>query len=62
MFVFLFPFILKGHNDETDKDIDHKKCDDDNINDEENCNVRPIIERRSSIFCVGIDGFICQPT
>lgn len=60
MFVLLFSFVLEGDDNKTDEDVDHEKGDNDDINDEIDRNIRPVIEERPVVWRVGINGFVRQ--
>ena len=55
IFIFLFTFILESNDNETDKNIDHKKCNDNNVNYIKYGHIWTIIINRTIIFCMWIN-------
>ena len=58
IFVRRFSFLLEGNDDKTNKDIDHKEGNDDDINEIENSHNGSIIVDRSNILSIGIDRYV----
>ena len=56
---FLFAFLLKCHNDETDKDVQHKEADDDDEGHEEDDYMWSMVENWTMVLGIGIDGVVC---
>ena len=57
-FKFLLPFILEGDNDETHKDVDHEKGDDDNVKHKVQRHVRPVVLRWAFVRLRRIHGVL----
>ena len=53
--VLLFTLILESDNNETDEDIHHEECDDDNVNNVVHCHHLSVVMNRAFIFGVGVD-------
>ena len=58
IFVRRFSLLLEGNDNKTNKDIDHKEGNDDNINEIENSHNGSIIVDRSNILSIGIDRYV----
>lgn len=54
----MFTLILKCDDDKTDEYIDHEKCDDDDVGEEEYCYDLAIVVDTAVVNFVGIDGNI----
>ncbi len=60
--VLLFSLVLKGDNNETDEDVDHKERDDNDVNKVEASNHRSVIMHGTHILGVRVDGDVEQAT
>lgn len=60
IFVFPFTFILKSNDNETDEDIHHEECDDNNECDKKYSNRLTSIVHWAVIFFIGVYGHIQQ--
>ena len=58
IFVRRFSLLLEGNDNKTNKDIDHKEGNDDDINEIENSHNGSIIVDRSNILSIGIDRYV----
>lgn len=61
VFVLLFSLLSKSDDDKTHKDVHHEECNDDDIDDEEDGDLHPIVVDRTRILPISINGFIEQP-
>jgi len=59
--VLLFSFILKGDNNETDKDVDHEEGNDNNIDEVETGDQGSVVVHRTFVLRVRINRHIQQP-
>ena len=50
------PLALEGDNDETHKDVDHEEGDDDEIDEVEEEDPRPVVLLGPNVGLVGVDG------
>lgn len=55
IFVLLLTLVLKCDDNETDEDVHHEECDDDDVNDVVSGHYRPKIMNWSMILFVGVD-------
>ena len=56
-----FTLALEGDNNETNEDVDHEECEDDDVDKVEEEHVRPIVLYRSTVSCVGVNGDVENP-
>lgn len=54
VFVFLFSFVLKCDDNETNKYVHHEECNNNNIDDVVCCNNWPEVVDGSPVFCIGV--------
>ena len=55
------PLALEGDNDETDKDVDHEEGDDDEIDEVEEEDPRPVVLLGADVRLVRVNGHIQDP-
>ena len=56
IFVSRLSLVLEGDNNETDEDVDHEECDDDDVDEVEHRNDRTVVVQGAAVLLVGIDG------
>ncbi len=56
--VLLLPLLLKGHNNETNKDVHHEERDDDDVDDEEDGDLDAVIVDGTHVLSVRVDGLV----
>jgi len=49
---------LEGDDDETDEDVDHEECDDDDVDEVEDGHQGAVVVDRADVLCVGVDGHV----
>ena len=59
--VLLFSFILKGDDNETDKDVDHEEGNDNNVDEVETGDQGSVVVHRTFVLRVRINRHIQQP-
>ena len=55
VFVRRLSLVLEGDNDETDKDVDHEKGDDDDVNEIEDRHQGTVVVDGANVLCIGVD-------
>ena len=60
--VLLFPFFLKGDDDEADEDVDHEESDDDDVDEEEDGNTWSTVVQGTEVLAVRVNAAVHQPT
>ena len=58
VFIFLFTLVLECDDNETDEDVDHEECDNDDVDDVIDGDVGPVALDGTHFFRVGVDGGI----
>ena len=55
IFVSRLSLVLEGDDNETDEDVDHEEGDDDDVDEVEHGNDRPVVVQGAAVLLVGID-------
>lgn len=55
VFVLLLALVLEGDDNETNEDVHHEECDDDDVDDVVGGHDRPEVVNWSMIFLIGVD-------
>ena len=59
--VLLLALFLESDDDESNEDVHHEEGDEDDVDNEEDGDVHTVIEDRSKVLSVCVDGSVQQP-
>ena len=59
--VLLLALFLESDDDKSNKDVHHEEGDEDDVDDEEDRDVHTVIEDRSKVLLVCVNGSVQQP-